>query len=706
MKDARRSVFNRVLLVFAGFCIFGILIFWKIFTLQIVEGEIWKEKAEELTIAYQNIEPIRGSIYSDNGSLLSTSLPVFTLYVDYTTHYFLDKSFSSKIDSVSQGLSQLFNDKTASEYRRILIEGKRRGSRYSLLKRNVTYKQLKEVRQLPVFRHGRYKGGLIAEQQSKPQKPFKWLAERTLGYVTREKGERSVGIEAAFDEHLRGVRGIRLVQKIAGGIWKPVRNENEVEPKDGLDVISTINVNLQDVAENSLMYHLKVHNAESGCVVLMEVSTGEIKAIANLVRNSDGSYSENYNIAVGRSTEPGSTFKLPALMAAFEDSRALPSDTVDTEKGIHYWISRKPMRDSHEGGYGRITVQRAFELSSNIGVSKVINKSYSRNPMEFVKRLRSMGVDAPLGLQIKGEGRPFIMDTSSKGWSRFDLPYMSIGYSVRMTPLQLLTFYNAIANNGRMVKPLFVKEIREQGKTVRKFETEVLSEAICSQATIEKAKKLLEGVVESGTAAGSFKNSQYKVAGKTGTARIAQGTMYEADGQKKYQASFIGYFPAESPKYSCVVVFYEPSYQYYASQVAVPVFRELADKIYSTDIELHKEVQKEDLLLASHLPVQQKGRSHQLKMVYDQLNINNPVNLTDESWSVIKTDNGVVKAASLSFASNLVPDVKGMGIRDALLLLEGMGLRVNAEGRGKIISQSLNPGMKITHGSEIILVLN
>ncbi len=380
---------------------------------------------------------------------------------------------------------------------------------------------------------------------------------------------------------------------------------------------------------------------------------------------------------------------------------------MDTGNGIYYWIPGKPMKDSHEGGYGKISVQRSFEVSSNIGISKVIHQAYARNPMDFVNRLRKMHVDTRLNFQIQGEGRAFILDTSSAYWNKSALPYMSIGYSVKMTPLQTLTFYNAVANNGKMVKPMLVKEIREQGKTVKVFEPEIISEAICSPSTVRMAQKMLEGVVTHGTAADLFKGSQYSVAGKTGTARISQpGAGYEVDGVKKYQASFVGYFPADKPKYSCIVVFYEPNAgQFYASKVAAPVFRELADKIYSTNLELHPELRPDTSVIVNNLPQLKKGRFHPAKIVSTQLDLKIADKIADE-WVAVKQEKNELKTFPLSYTPGLVPDVTGMGLRDALLLLENYGISVQAMGRGKVISQSLQAGSRISPGSQIQLTLN
>ncbi len=706
MSDLKQVIYLRALLVFAGFCLIGALIVWRIVILQFKEGDYWRQRAEDITMRVEKIEPVRGSIFSDDGSLLSTSIPVFNIYVDFTAKKFREKNIKPTLDSLAHALSALFNDRPVSVYRKILLHGHSRGYEYYLLKRNVTYRQLKKLKQMPVFRHGRFNGGFIAEQRHRRVKPYRWLAERTVGFKTMQPGQRSVGIEAAFDNELKGVSGWRVIQKIAGGVYKPVRSEGEVEPKDGRDIITTLNVYLQDVAENSLLHHLKLHRARSGCVVLMEVNTGEIKAIANLVRDSDGNYRELYNLAVGHSSEPGSTFKLPALMAVLEDKKATIYDTVNTGHGTYYWLSDKPMKDPREGGYGNITIKQAFAVSSNIGVSRVVYKAYAKNPMAFVNTLRRMKVDTPLNLQIHGEGKGFILDTSSHYWSRVALPYMAIGYSVKLTPLQILTFYNAIANNGKMVKPLLVKEIREQGKPIKVFQPEILCESICSPATLGMAQEMLREVVISGTGAELFKGCQYTVAGKTGTARISRGGSYEPEGQIKYQAAFVGYFPAEKPRYSCIVVFYEPEGgQFFASRVAAPVFRELADKIYSASLEMHPEVQPDSSLLAGcNLPVK-KGRLSPLTVIGPDLNLNLP-DQVEEEWIALSRERGQAKTNALNITPAQVPDVTGMGLRDAVLILENLGLVVHAQGKGQVVAQSLHAGTRLAPGTTIYLELN
>src|SRR5690606_6928859 len=450
---------------------------------------------------------------------------------------------------------------------------------------------------------------------------FNILAARTIGYD--REGIQPVGIEGAYSKELRGINGKRLEQKIAGGVWMPISDENEIEPVDGSDVYSTIDVNIQDVAESALMKQLKKHHAGYGCVAVMEVATGEIKAIANLQRVKDSTYYESYNFAVGAATEPGSTFKLPALMAAFEDGYLDLDDMVDTEDGTTKFYDAV-MRDSHKGGYGKISIKESFVKSSNVAISKEINRVYSKDPQKFIDRLNKMYVNKKLGIELAGEGTPYIKNTDDKSWSGITLPWMSIGYEVELTPLNILTFYNTVANNGKMVKPKFVREIRHRGQLVRKIETEVLNPSVCSEKTIKMAKEMLEGVVEEGTAK-NLKNEVYKIAGKTGTAQIANkklGYKYKNDLKVSHQASFVGYFPADNPKYTCIVVVNAPSKGvYYGNLVAGPIFKEVADKVYATSIEIHKEIHKKENQAKSRIPYAKDGYYPDLKRVYEEFSL-------------------------------------------------------------------------------------
>lgn len=701
MGETKKDILLRVYLVYIFVCLFGLAIVVRIWHLQYVEGDQWRAKADSLTTKVQNIDPSRGNIYSADGSLLATSVPIYDLRVDMMTESITKELFNEKIDSLSQCLANLFKDRSAGEYKTSLREARFQGQRYYLLKKNVSYKQLQKVQTFPIFRMGRYKGGLIAEQKNKRVKPFNLLASRTIGYQI--PGVEPVGIEGAFDAHLKGTSGMRLVQRLSGNVWKPLNDENQIDPKDGNDVITTIDLNFQDVAEHSLYTQLSAHNAEKGCAILMEVQTGNVLAIANLMRGDDGNYYEEFNFGIGESTEPGSTFKLASVMALMEDGYVELEDTVDTQGGrIRY--ANRIMKDSHEGGYGRITLKHAFEVSSNVGISRMVHKYYSKNPDNFISRINKFGLGEKMGIQIAGEGKPFINSTSHKQWSGVSLPYLSIGYECSFTPLQILTFYNAVANNGKLVKPLFVKEIRNKGQLVEEYKTVVLKDSIASAATIKKAHEMLEGVVQNGTAT-NLKHAQYKIAGKTGTAQIANASSGYKNGKVRYQASFVGYFPADNPRFSCIVVVYAPNNNmYYASQVAGPIFKEIADKVYATSTELHHELQNEQLL-AQNLPSVKTGQYQATQKVLKTLEIPTSVNEIQHNWIAAKPGGDKIDINGVRIRHDQVPDVRGMGLRDAIYVLENKGLLVRIIGRGEVIKQSIKPGSKIEKGSEIIIQL-
>lgn len=702
MKETKKDILWRVYLVYIFICLFGLAIIGQVCRLQFAQGAYWRAKADSLTITTQKIEPARGNIYSVDGSLLATSVPVYELHIDFLADGMTRSLFSEKVDSLAYCLSTLFKDKTKEEYKRMLKDARKDGDRFALLKKNVSYNELLQIKKFPLFKLGRYKGGLIVEQKSRRERPFNLLAARTIGY--KIPYVQPVGIEGSFDKYLKGENGVRLMQKISGNVYKPLRDENEIDPKEGNDIITTIDINIQDVAENSLLTQLQQHNAEAGCAIMMEVATGEIRAIANLRRGADDVYREDFNTAIGQSTEPGSTFKLASMLAAMEDGYVELDDSVDTGSGSISWTAGKQMKDAHAGG--RMSLKHAFESSSNVGISKTIYKYYSKNPQAFVDRLRKMHIGYPLGLQVEGEGKPVIKDTKNKSWSKTTLPYMSIGYECSFTPLQILTLYNTVANNGRMVKPRFVKEVWQKGQLVQSFPVEIIKDSICSPATIRKAKLLLEGVVQHGTAV-SLKNSEYQIAGKTGTARIANGSAGYDNGGMKYQASFVGYFPADNPKYSCMVVVYAPSNDvYYAAQVAGPIFKEMADKVYSTNIEMHKVLETDSSFAENDFPLPKSGIVKQAKKAMDSLSIpENRIN-TDAQWiSMQPTTDKKQKLTAIRIEKNTVPNVKGMGLRDAVYLLESQGMQVTVTGRGAVIKQSLDAGIKITKGQQIIIEL-
>ena len=455
--QVKKDIMWRINGSFILLCLMGLLIIGQILKIQIAEGDKWRQRADSSNLHYFNIAASRGNIFSSDGRLMATSVPIYDIRIDTRTEGLTEESFNSNIDSLGLCLSQLFKDHSPAEYKHLIREARSQNERYFLLHRNVTYTDLQQLKTFPLFRFGRYKGGLRIEQKEMRELPFKMLASRTIGYI---RDVKPVGIESSFNDDLKGLGGKRLMQKISGNVWMPVTDKDVVEPKDGNDLVTTIDVNIQDVAENSLEEHLRQHNADHGCAVLMEVATGEIKAIANLSRTEDGNYIEDFNYVIGEATEPGSTMKMASLLAAMDDNLVEPGDTVVVNNGIYNYFGQ-PMKDSHAPKASRLSVQQAFETSSNVGVSKIIWSRYVKNPQAFIDKLKSFGLGKPLDLQIEGEGIPVIKNTNDKSWSAVSLPWISIGYETTITPLQMLTFYNAIANNGRMVKPHFVKELRK-----------------------------------------------------------------------------------------------------------------------------------------------------------------------------------------------------------------------------------------------------
>lgn len=701
-----KEMLNRSYVVYLAIVLVGAAVIGKAIYIQFVEGKYWREKAENLTTVFRDIEAVRGNIYSDDGSMMATSVPIYEVRMDVNTDALTDEIFNAEVDSLSICLAQLFQDQSALAWKRQLVAARQNGERYHLIKRKVRYHQMKALREFPIFRRGKYKGGLIILQQNRRERPFRMLAARTIGY--EREGVTPVGLEGAYSNELSGVSGKRLMQKISGGIWMPINDDNEVEPQDGFDVHTTINLNIQDVAENALLKELQRHDAHHGCVILMEVETGAIKAIANLSKDEDGDYYEYYNYAIGESAEPGSTFKLPSLVVAIEDGFVDLNDSVDAGNGVAEFHGEK-MRDSKEGGLGKISVEEAFAHSSNIGIMRLIERHYANEPGKFIKGLKEMGLADPIGIEISGEGMPLIKDPKDKSWSLISYLWSSIGYEVKLTPLQTLVFYNAIANDGVAMRPQFVRKITDKSSVVKEFEPEVMNPKICSEKTVQAAQKLLESVVEYGTAT-NLKNPNYNIAGKTGTARVAHSSEgYRGLGSKiTYQASFVGYFPAENPKYSCIVVVNAPNRSmYYASHVAGPIFEEIADKVYATSINIHNELEPSNTFSAlTKIPVSKSGYQRDLSTVFNELNVPVISGNPENKWVVTTTGKDKVEMGRRNVVDNLVPNVLGMAAQDAVFILENAGLNVKVIGRGSIKKQSMMPGSRIHAGQQITIELS
>ena len=698
--NIRKNIILRVYLAFFLLAIVAIGIIGRVFQLQNIQGEKWRKLSDSLTTKLVNVAAIRGNIYSSDGSLLATSLPEYELRFDLMAEKVTDEIFNSKVDSLAYCLSALFKDKSAADYERKMIAARNHKERYYLLKRNVTYLELKEIRTFPIFRLGKNKGGLLFIQKNKRIQPFKSLAPRLIGY--KIDGVQPVGLEGAFDKELGGEPGKRLMQRISGGVWMPLNEEDEIAAKNGVDIISTLDVNYQDVAQKALNQQLIKHDAHHGCVVLMEVATGEIKAIANLTRIEKGIYKETYNYAVGEATEPGSTFKLASYLAALEDGMFDTSTVENTTGGVVQFYDHK-IKDSHEGGYGIIPMRRAFELSSNVAISKQITHGYSETPSKFINRLKAFGIGEDLPIEIAGSPKTRIIEPNTPAWNNLTLPTLSMGYAILMTPLKTLTLYNAVANNGIMVSPKFVRELRSGGQLVKAYEPIIIRKKIASDASLGKMRKLMEGVVKQGTAK-NLSTTIYSIAGKTGTAVIAGGAGGYAN--KRYLASFCGYFPADFPKYSMIVVITDPSMSgYYGNVVAGPIFKEIADKVYATSLTMHNDNSNAlAVAIAPTYPDAKSGDKTKTVLAYQKMGIKAPANFEATYVTIDKDENGVSLSPKAMIAG-LVPNVVGMGLQDALYLIENEGMIAVVNGSGKITNQSITAGAKVNKGSRIVLDL-
>ena len=683
----------RVVSLYLFICLIALIVVSKILIIQKIDQEVSSVNLPKLF----NIKAPRGNIFSDDGSLLAISMPLYNIYMDLSV---VEKNtFNSEIDSLSILLSELFNDKSAKEYEKYLRDSRaRKKNKYVKLKNKVTHNELNLLKDFPILNLGKYKGGLIIEERPNRENPFGLLAKRTVGLL---RESNPIGIERAYNKTLSGQDGWQLKQRISKNFWRNQDSELNSIPKSGNDIVTTINIDIQDVTENALKKALKFHNADWGTVVVMEVNTGNIKAIANL-KNNDGAFDEYYNHAIAEHSEPGSTFKAASLIAGLEDGYYSLLDSVDTEDGTHRFYN-EIMRDSKKGGYGKITIGEAFVQSSNVGISKVTNKYYKKNPEEFIDRIYKMGLCTPLDLELPYPNSLLVKQPGGPGWSGVTLPWMSIGYSLRLTPIHVLTFYNAIANDGVMVKPLFTTKILKDGKLISKNTSEVINSAICSKKTIDEIMPYLIDVVERGTAK-SIKNNRYKIAGKTGTSLIAYGKKNE-DQTKKYQTSFVGFFPAEKPKYSCIVVVNNPKENgFYGGNVSAPVFKEISDKIYASDISIHNQIPTDNLV--NDYPFMSQGKTYETQKILDHLSLE--YSSTESDWMVQSYMKNQIKLDTRSiekdFENGIMPNLFGMNLMDAVFLLENIGLDVNFEGRGHIVNQSIKNGNRISNYKEIKLI--
>ncbi|MCA6452664.1 MAG: penicillin-binding protein 2, partial [Chitinophagaceae bacterium] len=534
--DVKRDILWRVYLSYILVVLACVAIFGKAIYIQQVQGSHWRSMSDSLHQKLDEIEAERGTIYSEDGQMLSTSIPQFDLYIDFRVDALREKNgrlFRENLDSLSESLAGLFKDMSAGEYKALLKEGYKNEEGYFPLKKKISFREYEQLRHFPLFKLGRYKSGLIAQEKTIRLNPYQMLAFRTIGLA---RDSNKVGLEMTYDSILRGRNGKQFVRRIAGGVNVPVDDTYEIEPETGKDIVSTIDVFIQDVTENALMKMMVKNEAQTGCAIVMEVKTGKIKAIANLGKRSDGSYWEDFNYAISP-TEPGSTFKLATMLALLEDKKVSLNQMITLEHGA-WKIAGQTVYDSEVHKENDVTVQHAFELSSNVAMAKMAAQHYSSNPNQFLRHLKKMRMDTLTGVDLSGERKPVIYRPGGKFWGPTTLPWMAFGYNLSVSPLQTTVLYNAIANNGKIMRPYLVSAVKEEGILLQEFGPRVIDESVCSSQTLQKLKACLEGVCISGTAKELFKGSPYKVAGKTCTALVADGNRGYAD--KIYQSSFAG----------------------------------------------------------------------------------------------------------------------------------------------------------------------
>lgn len=689
--NIKREMLVRVYIGFLLIVLLGAGIVGRTFYIQSYKGSYYRAKADSLTIFYKTIRADRGNIYAKDGSLLATSLPIFDLYIDFAADGLTENVFNTNIDSVTLLLSQFFPTKTQEQYKKEFKYnfGKRR--RYYPLKRNVTYDELLQLKSFPLFRLGRNKSGLIEESKEIREHPFGQLALRTIGIDENLDGEYSSGLERKYHDQLQGIQGKKLMQKVGAGVTRPLDSKEEIIPQPGRDIYTTIDITIQDVAQEALRENLIHYGAHHGCVVVMETKTGKIRAIANLGRIDSLRYYEAVNYAVTEATEPGSTFKIATVASLMEDGVVDKNTKINCGNGVAVFHG-KEIKDHDAPETPLLTLQRAIEVSSNVAVAKLAYNTYGANKQKFYNHLEKFGFSKPIEIELQGVPKPTL--AQPKQWSRISPAYIAHGYEIAVTPMHTLQFYNAIANGGVLVRPTLVEKITHFAQIKDSFQLQETK--ILSDKTVAELRAIMEGVVENGTAM-NLKMDYLKIAGKTGTAKIAQGK----EGYKKavYQASFCGYFPAEDPQYSMIVVVSQPSQNgYYGNRVAGGVFRLIADKIYASNLHLHKKQDSENV--GTQLPLIVKSTKDDIDNIYQFFGV---IPKTDDAEWLKNVGNK--KFQEMPVADNVMPDLSGMTLRDALYMVEQMGLLVQFSGKGFVKSQSISAGERVKKGQTVKIEL-
>ncbi|GBU07367.1 penicillin-binding protein [Bacteroidales bacterium] len=720
-KIRYNSIQRRYFFVAVCFALFVIVILIQAINISFVEGDVWRKRGAALTKPNIEVLPTRGNIFASDGRLMATSETNYRLYIDFWADGLKKDTLMKYLEPLSVQLNKKFPERTSQQHRNHILKGwnmriqetkliasgkkvRKKSREYRLLDRELNYLELKEVRTMPFLKQNKNRSGLITKELRKRTKPFGTLASRTIGdiYGTYEKGGKN-GLEMEYNDLLKGIPGTSTRRKINGRIINVI----DVEPIHGKDIISTIDIDIQDITEKALLKKLKEIDAESGTSVIMEVATGEIKAITNMQRIGDGNWRETKNHAVADETEPGSTFKVASMMVALEDGMVKPSDIVETGNGIFFYAGTK-MTDHNwnKGGYQNLSAEQVIWNSSNIGIAKIILRSYEDNPSKFIEGLHRMGLNIDLKLEIPGAGHPYIKSPKDKAsqWSRTSLPWMTFGYELTIPPIYTLTFFNAIANKGKMLRPFFVKEIKYNLKTEETRKPEVVVEQICSPKTLEAIKSMLEGVVEYGTGK-DVKSNYINIAGKTGTAQISQGSLGYRSGGRSHQVSFCGYFPAENPKYSCITVIRKPRFGVLSGgAMAGGVVKQIAEEVNARFFLQKPSDYPLQETRNPKTPTVKNGLADQTEFVLDKINLDYKKE-GKQQWAKISTAKEIIILNNLSVKENIVPSVLGMGVKDAIYLLESSGLIVRLSGRGKVVSQSIDAGSKIVPGKIITIKL-
>ncbi len=699
----KKAILIRVQIVYLLMLIIGIVIIFQILNLQILQNSHWRKRAEDIGLQYRIKKAPRGSIYAENGIMLATSIPLYKVAMDVMV---IDSTiYKENILKLSEKLAEFFGDKTKEQYTKLIHEARKIRKRYLIISQKlVSFTDREKLLKFPIFSEGKNKGGLMFEKIEERTYPFGELASRTIGFIN--DNQDGAGLELSFNKNLSGTNGKALYQKITGGEWKPIGTGARIQPVTGNDIYTTLDVNTQDVAHKALQDALIKHNAKYGCAIITDVKTGAIKAMVNLGKVKEGGYQENYNYAIGDqgSIDPGSTFKTASMLALMEDSTFNLTDTVDVGKGEYKYYDRT-MRDTRVGGWGKLTFQQVLEQSSNIGISKLITTHFGKQPEKYLAYLQKFGLNTLLDSSVRliGMAKPYIKNPKDPTWSGVTLPWMSVGYELRLSPLQMVAFYGAIANNGVMVEPYLVKSIGKNDRILQQFSNKNTNKPFCKKESLEKIKTMLEGVVERGTAK-AINTPKYKIAGKTGTSqKLTERGRYV----QKYHTSFAGYFPADKPQYACIVVIDEPEgAEQYGGDVSAPVFRQIADRLTKQDLNLDAKpvAKRETSLFPTDLP-NRVGWADDFKKVCDELQIPT-ISTKDAQWVTPVAGRYEIDWTPLNTKANTVPNLKGMTLKDAIFLLEGMNLQVFYTGKGRVKTQSLMPGNSFRKGDRITINLD